>query len=265
MSDRDPILLTRADAARLKAWKRADRRFWDGYSPYGPRVALLVSFAALHAAGAALDARRRPLWAAILGARSDEALRALGGRDRALVADGEVWRLVTAGFLHGDLLHLVVNSVALAGLGGLAEAVWGPGRALWVFVASVVGGNLASQLGPASLSIGASGGIFGLMGGLGAFGLRHGRSLAPELRAVFSRNLWPWVGLNLGIGLLLPFVDNPAHFGGLLTGAALGAVLDQRITHPAGPLGGRAAAAAALGTIALAFGGLMLGGAGAGR
>ena len=54
--------------------------------------------------------------------------------------------------------------------------------------------------------------------------------MSPELRATFTRQLWPWILMNLGIGLMLPFIDNYGHIGGLLVGLVWGLRLENAIT-----------------------------------
>lgn len=174
-------------------------------------------------------------WGIVFGARSGETLTLLGGRNHDRVAAGEVWRLVSAGFLHGDASHLFFNGLALVGLGRMSEASFGSLRTLWIFLLSVVGGNVLSQLGDAPLSIGASGGVFGLMGALVAFGWTRRAALPPPMREMFGRQLWKWIGLNLVIGFLLPFIDNRGHIGGLVAGALAGLVLHDRLTRQDAP------------------------------
>ncbi|MFZ5475481.1 MAG: rhomboid family intramembrane serine protease [Myxococcota bacterium] len=229
----DLLHVRRARADLFASWQRAVRRFthWTE-RPLVATPLLAASFGVMHAVTGAGDylAGRVGVWLAVFGARSEEVLVLFGGRDRALVRAGEVWRLVTCGFLHGDLAHLFFNGMAFYGLGRLCEAVFGPERLVWLFTSCVLGGAIASQAGGGDLSVGASGGIFGMMGALVAFGLRRRRRMPPGLRDVFVRQLWPWILLNLFIGAVLPFIDQYAHVGGLLAGAAQGLVLGDRIT-----------------------------------
>lgn len=254
-----------ASVDKLRTWQRTARRFTHYYAA-SPKVtiALLVSFVGMHVATGIGDhvAGRSSPWFVVFGARSTEVLVQLGGRARDRIAEGEVWRLLTCGWLHGDLSHLFFNGLAFWGLGRMCEAVFGPERLLWLFVVSVIGGSLLGHLGDAPLSVGASGGVFGLMGALVAFGLRRRKTMAPALREVFTRRLWPWIVLNLVIGAALPFIDQRGHIGGLVTGALFGLVLGDRVTdagqstHPAGAmvLGGFA-----LALILVSFGALVVG------
>jgi hypothetical protein len=82
------------------------------------------------------------------------------------VADGEYYRLVTAAFLHGGLLHLALNMFALASLGPVLESALGRSRFLALYLLSALGGSTLSFLlaAPNTVGVGASGAIFGLFG-----------------------------------------------------------------------------------------------------
>lgn len=230
---------------RLRSWQRSARRFTHHYVavPWAT-VVLLAVFVGIHLATGWVDLAtgRSTPWFALFGARSTDVLTLFGGRDRELVADGEWWRLIACGFLHGDLTHLFFNALAFWGLGRLGEAVFGPVRLVWLFLVCVLGGAILSQMGASPLSVGASGGVFGMMGALVVFGFRRRKTMAPGLREVFTRQMWPWIVLNLVIGAVLPFIDQRGHIGGLLTGAVCGLFLGDRVTdagqgaHPAGPI-----------------------------
>lgn len=193
---------------------------------------LAVSMVVLHIVAGVWDwsTGRCDVWGVLYGDRSREALILFGGRARDLVAHGEWWRLISCGWLHAGPLHLTLNVTALFGLGPMCEAVFGRVRTLALFLVAVVAGAILSQIGGAPLAIGASGGVFGMMGALGAFGLVRGRHLHAQLRRLFGRDLWPWVVLNLGIGLLVPGVDNLGHIGGLVAGSVFGVVSADFVT-----------------------------------
>lgn len=138
------------------------------------------------------------------------------------VFGGQWWRLITAGFLHGNLMHIGFNLWALMDVGRHAEEVYGSKRMVVIYIASTVGGFLLSMLRGTMLTVGASAGLFGLIGAMIALGLRHKWSAeASAIKAFYLR--WAIYGLLWG---LLPFfrVDNAAHIGGLVTGLAVGYV-----------------------------------------
>ena len=157
----------------------------------------------------------------------------------------ELWRLVSATFLHGDLLHLTLNAVGLFFVGRLCEAIYGPVRTLFLFVACGFTGFAFSWVGKTELSVGASGAVFGLLGAGIIFGWKYRDALPVDQGTFFRRNLLPWVVLNLGIGLGInrlpwldgPLVDNLAHVGGLVAGAILAMSLGNRVVP--GEDGGR--------------------------
>ncbi|MFH1468476.1 MAG: rhomboid family intramembrane serine protease [Pseudomonadota bacterium] len=173
------------------------------------------------------------LYDVLLGERSGEGLLRWGANDLDGVGQGALWRLPASTFLHANALHLALNGLALFGLGRLSEAIWGRARFLALFLAAGVGGAALSHLGRAltdaggdvaSLSVGASGAIFGLMGAGVVFGRRFRRQLPRPARDLFWRGLVPWIALNLFIGITVPRIDNLGHLGGLAVGA-LGALL----------------------------------------
>jgi|APTNR8051073442_1049403.scaffolds.fasta_scaffold18046_2 membrane associated rhomboid family serine protease len=137
--------------------------------------------------------------------------------------EGEWWRLVTTGLMHGSILHILFNGMALYNLGRVMVALVNPSLLSFVFLFTVVTGSLASlYLGPAQPSVGASGGILGCLGFLlvvtGKF-----RSVLPGfLRASLIQST---IVVSI-FGLLgAAFIDNAAHAGGLAGGVVLGMVM----------------------------------------
>lgn len=136
---------------------------------------------------------------------------------------GEWWRLLTAPFLHGNLVHFLMNMAALVYLGKRLEvfARW-PHLPLVFLFAAVVGGEASVRFAAAGTSVGASGGLMGWLGFLIVFETLHGQ-LAPRSA---RRRLLAGVLLTAGIGLLgYRFIDNAAHLGGLLAGMAYAAIV----------------------------------------
>jgi len=149
------------------------------------------------------------------------------GARRDLVLGGEPWRLLTAGLLHGGVMHLIFNATALLALARQVEAIGGRWRLLAVFAASIVGGFVASIAWQAEkVAVGASGGLFGLMGWLLVIAWR-GRATFPSR---WWRSIAFLVALNGALGWMArAFIDNAAHGGGLAIGivAALLTRLDD--------------------------------------
>ncbi len=145
-------------------------------------------------------------------------LFAFGGKLRIAVLAGQWWRLVTAGFLHGGLFHILMNSWVLLDLGRQVEEVYGARRFITIYFAATVCGFLASTFWSPNLSIGASAGIFGLIGAMIALGIRHRSPLGDAIRGHYLR----WAVYGFAIGLIPGFrVDNAAHLGGLAAGFAV--------------------------------------------
>lgn len=142
-------------------------------------------------------------------------LLAFGAKYPPLIAAGQWWRLVTAGFLHGGLFHIFMNSYVLFDVGWQVEEVYGASR-MWViyFIASTFG-FYVSSVWSSALSVGASAGLMGLIGAMIVMGMRHRSALGDAVRGHYVR----WVIWILVIGLLPGLhVDNAAHVGGLAGG-----------------------------------------------
>jgi rhomboid protease GluP len=147
-----------------------------------------------------------------------EVLRIFGAKTRADILDGQWWRLIMAGFLHGGILHILMNSWVIFDLGATVEEVYGTSRYLVLYFVSTIGGFIASTWWSSYLSIGASAALFGLIGAMIAVGVRGTSPLASAMRAHYTQ----WAIWGLAIGLLPGFrIDNAAHIGGLASGFAL--------------------------------------------
>jgi len=200
-------------------------------------VALFLLITALHLATGAADylAEEIPWWGVMFWPRTSGVLAAFGGRVSVAVEAGQSWRLLSNIFLHGDLLHLSVNLAALWILGRITETLYGPARFLTLFLGAGLAGSIASQLIGGDLATGASGSLFGLMGAAIVFGRRRRDRLPPDLRRYFGRVMIVTAGLNLALGLLIPWIDNPGHVGGLLGGMIGGALLEDFIVSSNAP------------------------------
>ena len=146
-----------------------------------------------------------------------------------LTYSGQAWRLLTSCFVHAGLLHIGFNMWAFWGLGLFVEKLLGPTRFLVAYVLAGLGGAIASVWWhPLSVSVGASGAIFGVAGILVAM-LRFNK-VTGELQYLkaHSRSILVFIGYNLLFGFISPHVDNAAHLGGLVTGVAIGALLPRR-------------------------------------
>ncbi len=163
------------------------------------------------------------------GSTRTSVLIALGAQVNLLVWQGEAWRLLTAMFLHIGLMHLLFNSWALYSLGSEVEMFFGSFRFTVIyFYAGLFGGLAYYLLGPVhtatTVSAGASGAVFGIIGAELAFWLRN-----RNVFGVFGRqrllNLGTLVAINLFLGFTVPGINNLAHLGGLFSGFMLALAL----------------------------------------
>jgi membrane associated rhomboid family serine protease len=135
-----------------------------------------------------------------------------------LVTSGEWWRLITAGFLHGSIIHLLFNVYILWVIGSQLESIVGNVKFLTIYFVSLLGGSLASfWFSPfGSYSVGASGAIFGLMGAMLVVGRKRNLDISQ---------ITTLVAINVVIGFVLSGIDWRAHLGGLAAGAFITWVL----------------------------------------
>jgi rhomboid protease GluP len=146
---------------------------------------------------------------------------AYGAKVNSLIVRGQWWRLVTPIFIHASLLHFFFNAYALYVLGREIERFYGAGRFLLVFFFAGVCGTTASLWLSRADSVGASGGIFGLIGAEAVLLYRNRRLLGERAQAGL-RNIILIAAVNLFIGLQAGSrIDNWAHLGGLVGGLAM--------------------------------------------
>lgn len=175
-------------------------------------------------------------------------LTAYGAKLNSLIAspNRQWWRLITPMFLHVNLLHLMVNMYSLWILGPYVEKLYGSAKFVVFWVVTGFVGVLASyltvrpDLATSGIgrflfklndvpSAGASGALFGLIGVLFVFGIKFRHELPEGFKRAFGTGLLPTILINLFIGYLgRGFIDNAAHLGGLVSGAALALVVQYR-------------------------------------
>lgn len=156
------------------------------------------------------------------------------------VADGEWYRMITAGFLHYGLLHVGFNMWILYQLGQLLEPTLGRVRYGLLYFAALLGGSVgALLLSPMALTAGASGAVFGLMGAAALAMRRRGVN-------VMQTSIGSLLVLNLVLTFAIRGISIGGHIGGLLAGAAAGVIIERTEDRPA-------IGAAIVGTLALAL------------
>jgi rhomboid protease GluP len=141
-----------------------------------------------------------------------------GRSEPAVLMQGEWWRLITAGYLHSGIFHILMNSWVLFDLGAEVETLYGTSRLIvFYFVSTITGFFASSHIGGGHFSVGSSAGIFGLIGAMLAFGFTDRSSLGMQVKSLYTR--WVVYGLILSF---LPGVDFWAHVGGFSGGFIAG-------------------------------------------
>lgn len=162
---------------------------------------------------------------------------------QAFIHDGEYWRILTGATMHAGLLHVGMNAYAFYSFGRLIELLSNRAHLAIVFLLSAVGGGLLSLIFmPEGISVGASGGIVGLIGYLSIYTFRRRSFISAEFRKSLLIN----IGFILVFGLVLyQVIDNFGHIGGLITGAVYGIIqipgdeyVDPRIASPTARIAG---------------------------
>lgn len=179
---------------------------------------------------------------------SDPVLVAYGAQLNYLIAapNYQWWRVITATFVHVNLVHLFVNMFSLLILGPFVEKLYGSAKFVVFWVLTAIAGSVGHYLtlrpsfahglmgtfifrsvdGPAA---GASGALFGLVGVLFVFGIKYRHELPEGFKRVFGTGMLPIIIINLFIGFVWrSFIGNSAHLSGLLMGAALAMFVDYR-------------------------------------
>lgn len=150
-------------------------------------------------------------------------LQQLGVLDPKLVTEGQYWRLITCGFVHFGLLHILFNSYALFQVGALVEYVYGTPRYALIYLGALLGGSIAAYLttiGTQTITAGASGAIMGVFGAMVVLGFK-----LPPLRRELVQSAAIPIVLTLANGFLNPGISNAGHIGGVVTGALVAALM----------------------------------------
>jgi rhomboid protease GluP len=163
---------------------------------------------------------------------STKALVFLGASGTFPIATfGNWWSVITANWLHGSLLHIIFNMLAIRTLAPLIMQEFGILRMFSIYTLSGAAGFLLSVFGNVSLTIGASAGICGLIGAAMYFG----KSAGGPWGALVYKQTSGWVMMLILIGFLMPNINNWGHAGGFLSGIALAWIfkyLNQRRENP---------------------------------
>jgi rhomboid protease GluP len=218
----------------------------------GPRTLVVPALAAVNVAVFVVVAAQGAGWMAT----SAKALIDAGANFGPLTTSGQWWRLVSGMFLHGGLIHLVVNMYALIDTGRVGEQFFGRGRFLLLYMASGIAGSIASVWwNPYVTSVGASGAIFGVYGAMLAFMLDSRNAALTKIIQKHRAPMVVFVLYNLIAGAMNAGVDNAAHLGGLIAGTLLGWTFAHPV--PAQKAPAWAAPAAGFAAVALVCAGLV--------
>lgn len=148
-----------------------------------------------------------------------------GAKVNVLINNGQPWRLITCAFLHGGLAHIAFNMYALKIIGSEVEYVYGKIKYLAMYLISALGGSIFSYLFNAnSISVGASGAIFGLLGAMIIFGIRNKNKIGKA----YILNLFKVLLINIFIGVTISNIDNGAHMGGLIFGGISASLINNK-------------------------------------
>jgi len=152
----------------------------------------------------------------------DASIRVAGFDKQAFLLNHQYWRILTGAATHASLLHLGMNCYAFYSFGKIFEMLTNRAHLTIVFLLSALGGGVLSLVfAPGVISVGASGGIVGLIGYLVIYAFKRRQFISPE----FRKNLLINIGFILVFGLALyNVIDNFGHIGGLLTGVLYGLV-----------------------------------------
>lgn len=148
----------------------------------------------------------------------------LGAKVNFKIADYELYRLITPMFLHADIFHLIFNSFALFNIGRNVEIALGKSKFLIIYLVSVAFGTMGSFIFNDNLSVGASGGIFGLIGAMLFVSLLY----PDSIKKLLQKDIITLIVVNLLLGFTNPRIDNAAHISGLIGGVLISFALGYK-------------------------------------
>jgi rhomboid protease GluP len=157
-------------------------------------------------------------------APSSQALYRLGMGGLVPLLQGRWWTVITANYLHGDILHILFNMLWLRQIGHLVEELFGASRFWIIYTLSGLLGSLLTILLGTTYFIGASGAIFGLFGAL----IFYGRSRGGVFGSNIFRQMLIWAGIGFFLSFVFPLVDIWGHVGGFIGGLAAAFLLNYQ-------------------------------------
>ena len=222
--------LTNADAPVCLGCGRRNPGMWGLASPLRALLrswnfthSVTVACVALYVVSLALDplAALRPRGPFDLFAPSGGALYVMGMTGSIAWAQGRWWTLLTAIYLHGSLLHILLNVLWIRQLGPTVEELYGAARLVIIFTVSGAAGFALSNAVGIPFTIGASGAVFGLLGALVAFGRKRGGMFGRMVLRQYGH----WALMLFIAGFFMSGVNNWGHAGGFAGGFVAGLLL----------------------------------------
>jgi len=208
----------------LAAMSKGLSEFFGGHAPVTTAI-LIVNVVMFVLSWVATAATREGGGVSFLWSMGGEALYRLGDSFPFAIWYGHQWyRLVTAMFLHGGVLHIGMNMMELLDVGPVVEELYGSPRYLFLYASTGIAGFILSSL-RGHPAVGASGAIMGIIGLMIAVTTKRGGAAMQALRS----RLISWVISIFAIGFLAGgLIDNWGHFGGLAAGFGLGKLIVDR-------------------------------------
>ena len=215
MSDERPELAAEEAPSGPSQAELAMARFSAALQALTPNLAVVYAILAVNVGVYVAMAATGVHWAE----PKSEDLFTWGANFGPLTLGGEWWRLLSSAFVHAGLLHIALNMFSLWAVGRVVVRLYGNAAFVSLYLASALGGSLVSIVwNPWSLSVGASGALFGVFGALAGYALRMRRQV-PE---VFLKGVTRDVAFVLIVNLVYTFtakgIDVGAHLGGLVVG-----------------------------------------------
>ncbi len=138
------------------------------------------------------------------------------------VADGEIWRIISSIFIHAGIVHLIYNGVSLVIAGIFVELTFGRTKYILIYLSSGITAAITAMLwNSESISIGASGAIFGL------FGAIFVQEYQKRGNKAFFSFISFYIGISLFSGFVIPGISNAAHIAGLISGAIISYIIKK--------------------------------------